>query len=280
MQFGVSIFPTDYSMDVGRLGRAVEERGFDALLFPEHTHIPVNRRSPWPGGPDLPKHYWHTVDPFVASGVLAASTTRLRFGTGICLVAERDPITTAREVASARLRFRRPLPVRDRRRLERGGDGEPWHRSAQRFKLMRERMLAMKAHMDAGRARISWRICQLRPDLAVAEADPEAPSTDSRGRQRRRVLDRVLEYGDVWMPNHGRGPIEERLATLRQRAAERGRGDIPTWVFGCPPRPDVVERYVRAGVAECLFGLPSAGADELLPLLDQWATLVEQFSTA
>src|SRR5687768_4011833 len=100
MQFGVMMFPTDYAIDPVALGRAVEDRGFDSLWFPEHTHIPTSRKSPWPGGPELPREYYHTHDPFVALAAVAATTTNLKLGTGICLVVERDPITTAKEVAS------------------------------------------------------------------------------------------------------------------------------------------------------------------------------------
>src|SRR5438093_487922 len=100
MKFGVMMFATDYSIGPAELGRAVEERGFESLWFPEHTHIPASRRSPWPGGPELPKEYWHTLDPFVALGAAAAVTSNLKLGTGICLVIERDPITLAKEVAT------------------------------------------------------------------------------------------------------------------------------------------------------------------------------------
>src|SRR5205809_1096335 len=100
MHFGVVMFPTDYAMRVDDLARAVEARGFESLWFPEHTHIPVSRRSPWPGGPTLPKEYWHTHDLFVALATAAAVTTTLKVGSGICLLVERDPITTAKEVAS------------------------------------------------------------------------------------------------------------------------------------------------------------------------------------
>jgi probable F420-dependent oxidoreductase len=280
MQFGVSIFPTDYSMDVGQLGRAVEERGFDALLFPEHTHIPTNRRSPWPGGPDLPKHYWHTIDPFVVSGVVAANTTRLRFGTGICLVVERDPITTAREVASADF-------VSGGRFLF--GIGSGWNEEEmenhgtdprQRFKLMRERMLAMKTIWSQDEPEFHGQFVNFDPIWQWPKPIQRPNPPVLVGGNGKRVLDRVLEYGDVWMPNHGRGPIEERIATLQQRAAAQGRSNIPVWVFGCPPHPEAVEQYIKAGVAECLFALPSAGADELLPRLDQWATLAGQYATA
>src|SRR3712207_3374152 len=94
------MFPTDYSLPVTELGRAAEDLGFESLFFPEHTHIPTSRRSPWPGGAELPKEYSHTLDPFVALGAVAAVTGTLKLGTGICLVIERDPITLAKEVAS------------------------------------------------------------------------------------------------------------------------------------------------------------------------------------
>jgi alkanesulfonate monooxygenase SsuD/methylene tetrahydromethanopterin reductase-like flavin-dependent oxidoreductase (luciferase family) len=100
MNFGVYTFPTDYGIDVVELGRALEERGFESLLLPEHTHIPTSRRTPWPGGGDLPEEYKHTLDPFVALGAVAAATERLLIGTGICLVVQRDPVDTARKVAS------------------------------------------------------------------------------------------------------------------------------------------------------------------------------------
>src|SRR3989442_1091426 len=144
MHFGVVMFPTDYAMRVDDLARAVEARGFESLWFPEHTHIPVSRRSPWPGGPTLPKEYWHTHDLFVALATAAAVTTSLKVGSGICLLVERDPITTAKEVAS--LDF-----------LSRGrvlfGIGGGWNAEEmedhgtdfkQRWRVLRERVLAMK----------------------------------------------------------------------------------------------------------------------------------------
>ncbi|MGE5851326.1 MAG: LLM class flavin-dependent oxidoreductase, partial [Candidatus Methylomirabilota bacterium] len=100
MKFGVSIFNTEYSIRIDELARALEERGFESLWLPEHTHIPKSRKSPWPGGPNLPKEYWHTLDPFVSLATAAVVTTRLKLATGICLVVERDPITLAKEVAS------------------------------------------------------------------------------------------------------------------------------------------------------------------------------------
>ena len=145
MQYGVVMFPTEYAIAPDELGRALEERGFESVWFPEHTHIPASRRSPWPGGGELPREYWSAYDPFIALMAAGAVTRRLKLGTGICLVIERDPITTAKEVATLdRLSGGRAL----------FGIGGGWnaeemenHGTAwkSRWRLLRERMLAMKA---------------------------------------------------------------------------------------------------------------------------------------
>src|SRR5881398_3208480 len=144
MHYGVVMFPTEYAMAPDDLARALEERGFESVWFPEHTHIPASRRSPWPGGGELPRDYWSSYDPFVALMAAGAATKRLKLGTGICLVIERDPITTAKEVATLDL-------------LSGGrvlfGIGGGWNREemenhgtdpTRRFAVMRERMLAMR----------------------------------------------------------------------------------------------------------------------------------------
>src|SRR5581483_12178473 len=145
LSFGIAIFPTDYSISISELAREVEARGFESLWVTEHTHIPVSRRSPWPGGAELPKHYWHTLDPFVALTAAAMVTRDLKLGTGVLLLAEHDPIVAAKSVASLDL-------VSNGRvlfgigggwnREEAENHGAPW---AQRWKLLRERVEAMKA---------------------------------------------------------------------------------------------------------------------------------------
>src|SRR5438093_1752523 len=144
MNFGVTMFRTDYAIEPVTRGRAVEERGFDALFFPEHTHIPASRRTPWPGGTELPREYYHTYDPFVALAAVAATTTKLLLGTGICLVVERDPITLAKEVASLDMISNGRVIL---------GIGGGWNEEEMenhgtnpktRFGLMRERVKAMK----------------------------------------------------------------------------------------------------------------------------------------
>src|SRR5499426_1557416 len=100
MHFGAAIFATDYAIGPDELARELEQRGFESIWLPEHTHIPVSRRTPYPAGGDLPKEYWHTHDPFVALMAAAAVTKTIKLATGICLLIERDPITTAKEVSS------------------------------------------------------------------------------------------------------------------------------------------------------------------------------------
>src|SRR5438034_9256766 len=103
MDLGITMFPTDYAIGPAALAKACEERGFESLWFPEHTHIPVSRRTPYPAGGDLPDEYARTLDPFVALTAAAAVTERLRIGTGVCLVAQHDPIVLAKEVATVDL---------------------------------------------------------------------------------------------------------------------------------------------------------------------------------
>ena len=128
MKTGVMMFPTDKAIQPIELARACEERGFGCLWFPEHSHIPASRETPWggrAGAPPLPEEYWRSIDLFVALAAAAAVTTNLELGSGICLAAQRDPLWMAKEVALARPPLQRPLHVRRRLRLEQGGDGEP-----------------------------------------------------------------------------------------------------------------------------------------------------------
>ena len=124
MLVGAFHFPTDYGIEMSELAHALETRGFESLFVCEHTHIPVSRRSPYPGGGELPKRYSHTHDPFVALSFAAAATRTLKLGTGIALVPQRDPDHHREISGEPRPAFRRPVHFRDRWRLERRGNGE------------------------------------------------------------------------------------------------------------------------------------------------------------
>lgn len=280
MQFGVSLFATDFSIDPVELGRAVEERGFESLFIPEHTHIPVSRRSPWPGGGELPHEYWHSLDPFVVLSAVAAVTQRLRLATGICLVIERDPITLAKEVASldflsgGRVLF---------------GIGGGWNYEEMenhgtnpktRWRLLREQMLAMKEIWTKDEAEFHGDFVKFDPIWQWPKPVQKPHPPILVGGSGPRTLQRVVEYGDGWMPIAGRGPIalSEKITELNQLAAAAGRGPIPVTAFNARPRPEAVESVRAAGAVRCVFGLPSADRDVVLPALDRLATLAASFS--
>jgi len=275
MKYGVTIFPTDYGISVTDLGRAVEERGFESLFFPEHTHIPASRKSPWPGGPDLPTEYWHTLDPFVALGAVAAVTTTLKLGTGICLVVEHDAINLAKHVATldhvsgGRVLF---------------GIGAGWNLEemanhgtdpAHRWGVVRERIAAMRQIWTQDAAEFHGKFENFDPiwQWPKPVQKPHPPiliGGDSPG-----TFKRLLDYGDEWMPIAGRGgDLAPRIAELQRQATARGRGPIPISAFGVRPDPAEIEKLEAAGVTRCMFGLPAAGADRVMPLLDRYAGLI------
>lgn len=257
MDFGLGIFPTDETPDPAWLGRTAEAAGFDSLWFPEHTHMPLDH-SPFPGGGDVPRHYRRTLDPFVALTAVAAATKRLLLGFGICLITHRDPIVTAKEVASldlisgGRVLFGVGAGWNER---EVTNHGAPFRG---RFGVMRERVEAMKAiwtddvaeyhgrHVDFDGLH-SWPkpVQRPHPPVLVAGTGPK-------------VLDRVLAYGDGWIPNRA-GDLAERVAELRERAGRR----VHVTYFNTRPDAAGVEKMREADVDRCVFMLPQAGATEL-----------------
>ena len=276
MKFGVYMFPTDYAIDPVSLGRAVEGHGFESLFVPEHTHIPTSRRSPFPGGGELPKEYSHTLDPFVALGAVAAATERLMLGTGICLVIERDPITLAKEVAS--LDF-----ISGGRVLF--GIGGGWNREemenhgtdpTRRWKVLRERIEAMQQIWTEDAAEYHGEFVDFDPIWQWPKPIQKPHPSVIIGGDGANTLQRVVRYGDGWMPIGRRADFKARIDELNRLAAEAGRADIPVTIFGAAPKPEVIDAYAEAGVERLLFHLPPAPRDEVLPLLDQRAELVRQ----
>ena len=276
MKFGVYMFPTDYAIDPVSLGRAVEGHGFESLFVPEHTHIPTSRRSPFPGGGELPKEYSHTLDPFVALGAVAAATERLMLGTGICLVIERDPITLAKEVAS--LDF-----ISGGRVLF--GIGGGWNREemenhgtdpTRRWKVLRERIEAMQQIWTEDAAEYHGEFVDFDPIWQWPKPIQKPHPPVIIGGDGANTLQRVVRYGDGWMPIGRRADFKARIDELNRLAAETGRADIPVTIFGAAPKPEVIDAYAEAGVERLLFHLPPAPRDEVLPLLEQRAELARQ----
>ncbi len=280
MKYGVVMFPTDYSIGIVELGRAAEDLGFESLLVPEHTHIPASRRSSYPSGGELPREYSHTLDPFVGLAAVAAATRTLKIGTGICLVVERDPIVLAKEVAS--LDF-----ISGGRFLF--GIGGGWNREEMedhgteprlRWRILRERVLAMKELWTKDEAEFHGRFVDFDrawawPKPVQKPHPPVLIGGDAPG-----TLQRVVEYGDGWMPIPGRNPVplDQRIAELQELARAAGRGPIPVTVFGARAEAEAIEKYAATGVSRCLFWLPPAPAEEVLPLLKRHAQLARSFA--
>jgi len=271
MDHGVVTFVTDYSMPPAELARAVEELGLESMFVTEHTHIPAGRESAWPGGAELPREYSHTVDPFVALSMAAAVTTTLRVGTGVCLVAQHDPIVLAKQVASldhlsgGRVLF---------------GIGAGWNREEMRnhgvdpvtrFGNMRERVEAMRAIWTQDEA--SYDGAHVRFDRIWSWPKPAQPGGPPVliGGSGAKVLDRVLAYGDGWAPiGRQTGDLTEiadRITELQERAAGLGRPRIPVTVYGGSTTPDTLGRWAGIGIDRVLHVLPSVPAADMVPKL-------------
>jgi probable F420-dependent oxidoreductase len=272
------MFPTDEAVDPATLARLVEERGFESLFFPEHTHIPASRRSPWPGGGELPREYSHTLDPFVALTAAAMATEQLLVATGICLVIQRDPIITAKEVATldhvsgGRFLFGVGAGWNEEEMENHGTDPR------RRFGVMRERIDAMKAIWTEDEAEYHGRYVDFDPIWSWPKPVQKPHPPILVGGNGQKVLDRVLAFGDEWMPNRI-GDDEKffaRIAELQERARAAGRDSAPVTLFAAPPDPDAIERFGQAGIHRCLFYVPSVPAGEIERHLDKRAALVEQ----
>jgi probable F420-dependent oxidoreductase len=275
-RFGVTMFPTEYAIPPVDLARAVEERGLDSLFFPEHTHIPASRKTPFPGGGELPKQYYHTYDPFVAFGACAAVTKRIRLGTGICLVIQRDPITLAKEIAS--------LDALSNGRFV-FGIGAGWNQDemenhganyAMRWEQVREKVLAMKAIWRDELAEFHGKHVDFDPIFSYPKPAQKNGPPVWIGASSKWVFDRVAEYADGWMPIGGLG--SGNLERLKVACEKRGRRveDITIGLFGAPTSLDSLRGRIDQGFDELIFNLPSEPADKTLPRLDEIAQLVRR----
>ena len=274
-RFGINMFPTDKAIQPVELARAVEERGFDSLFFPEHTHIPVSRDTPFPQGGDLPEMYWRSHDPFVALGACAAVTSTLRLGTGICLVIERDPIQLAKEIASLDMISNGRVIL---------GIGAGWNREemenhgsdyTKRWKILREKILAMKEIWNNDEAEYHGDYVDFDPIWSWPKPVQAGGPPILMGAQSKWSFDRIAEYCDGWMPLGGLG--SSSMEQLKTALEARGRKveDCNLTLFGAAADVEQMRFRIDQGCDELIFGLPPANADTVLPLLDKLAEMVK-----
>ncbi len=279
MHFGASMFFTDYSMSAWELAQALEARGFEAVWAPEHSHIPTSRRSLYPGGGDLPKQYFDVMDPFVTLTAAAMATKTLKVGTGVCLIAQRDPIQTAKLVASldqvsgGRFVF---------------GVGNGWNQDEMenhgtnfktRHKLARERIEAMKAIWTQETAEYHGEFVNFDPMQAWPKPVQKPHPPILVGGAFPYSARRAVRYGDGWMPQVTAGspvPLTELIPRFRQMAAEAGRdpNGFDISIGGQAEDIDLIRRYRDLGVNRVSVSLPSEKVDTILPVLDRWAAIM------
>lgn len=275
MDFGVLIFPTDTAIRPDDLAREVEKRGFESLWFPEHSHIPSARTTPWggmEGAPPLPEQYWHSYDQFVALSYAAAVTENLRLGTGITLLAQRDPIWTAKEIASLdHLSAGRVLV----------GIGYGWNKEemahhgvsyGQRRELLREKALVMKALWTQNEASYEGDLLHLDPSWAWPKpAQKPHPPVLMGADAGPKTIEHMVEFCDGWIPLGGRHDIEGKVREVRQ-AVENADRDPDAFNITCfGGKADQVDTLRAAGVDRVIFTLPPLGPDVVLPRLDKLA---------
>ncbi len=267
MKFGIAIFSTDLSIGVAELVREVEDRGFDSFWVPEHTHIPVSRRSAYPGGGDLPEYYKRTLDPSVALTVAAENSSRLLLGFGIVLIVERDPITTAKAVASLDL-------VSGGRVIF--GVGGGWNREEMenhgtdpklRWRLLRERVLAMREIWTQEEAEFHGELVDFGPIWSWPKPVQDRLPVYVGGNTEN-TLKRVIEFGDGWMPNATRSRLADQVPEFRRLCEESGRGHLPVTVYGSRPTAEAIAEFESLGVDRLVFWMPSKPRDEVMRELE------------
>jgi len=280
MKLGVYIFPTDKTIRPDELARAVEERGFESLWFPEHSHIPTSRATPWGGqaeAPPLPEMYWRSYDQFVALMAAAAATTNLKVGSGITLVAQRDPIWLAKQVASVDALSNGRMIF---------GVGYGWNKEelahhgvkyTERRALLREKVLMMKELWTKDEASYQGEMLTLESSWAWPKpVQKPHPPIIMGGAAGPKTFAHIAEFCDGWMPLYGRHPITEKLDEMRAAAEAIGRdpATLAVGVFNAPRDPAKLEGLAEAGVTRALFSLPSVEPDVVIEKLDKYAGLL------
>jgi probable F420-dependent oxidoreductase len=281
MDIGIELFPTDQAPRPALVAAEAEARGIESIWFPEHTHIPTSRRTPFPGGEPLPDQYKRTLDPFVALGAAATATTTLRLATGICLVAQRDAIVTAKEVASVDY-------LSDGRFLF--GIGFGWNVDEmqdhgvdrkRRRALVREKLLAMKALWADEVGAFEGDLVSFSPSWSWPKPVQQPhPPVIMGGAAGPTTFRHIVEYCDGWMPIHGRREVLPRIPELRALAEEAGRdpASIELGVFAAPAAGDVLESYARSGFRRAVIAMPQdRGEAAVFEAMDQAAKFVGAF---
>jgi probable F420-dependent oxidoreductase len=276
MEFGVSIFFTDYSISPAELAVALEERDLGMLWVAEHSHIPVPRKTPPPGGGELAKRYYDVMDPFVTLAVAGAVTKKLKLGTGVCLVIQRDTIQTAKSVAS--------LDQTSNGRFV-FGIGAGWNVEeveshgtpfATRALHMREQIEAMKEIWTKSTAEYSGETVTVVPMQTWPKPVQKPHPPVILGGAFPWAARRAVRYGDGWFPNASSGNPEEYLPAFKKMAAEAGRQPLPVSLGGAPFDADRLKRFRDLGVARVSTSLMSEKSDQIMPILDKWAGLMRQ----
>ncbi len=275
MKYGVSLFPTDSSISPVELATACETRGFESIWFPEHSHIPASRRTPFPAGGDLPKQYYDVFEPFISLAAAAAVTKTLKLATGVCLVVQRDPIQTAKDVATLD-------------RISNGrflfGIGGGWNAEEMenhgtnyktRFPLMRERVGAMKAIWTGAKAEYHGKYVNFDPIMTWPKPVQKPHPPIHVGGGWPGAAHRAIEYGDGWMPINIPGRLIRRVPEFWSAAKEAGRTpqDLELTIFGMGPDAEEIAKFQEAGASRVVFMLPSEPAEKILPRLDKLAEL-------
>lgn len=277
MLFGGAMFFTDYSMSAMELARALEERGFESVWAPEHSHIPLSRKTPFPGGGELPKQYYDAMDPFVVLAAASQVTKTIKFGTGVLLIQQRDAIQTAKLVASID-------QVSQGRFLF--GVGGGWNRDEMenhgtafptRFKRMRESIEAMKEIWTKEHAEYHGEFVNFDPMIARPKPVTRPHPPIHVGGAFPQGARRAIRYGDGWIPT-ARGDLSVELPKFRQMAQEAGRNpdSIEVSSFGLGDDADRVKRLADMGVARVVPMFPPEKADKILPIIDRWAKIMQQ----